>query len=403
MKVAIIGGGAAGFFAALSVAEHHPKASISILEKSPKLLSKVKVSGGGRCNVTNGTESIKDLWKAYPRGGRALKKLFPIFNTKHTYEWFESRGVPLMIQEDNCVFPVSQDSQSIIDCFLDQAKKSKIDIRTRCGVERIREVENFQIALSISKGEEEIFDKVIIATGGSPKRKGLEWLEELGHKIENPVPSLFTFNMPSESIRSLMGVVVEETITTIQGTALKSDGPLLITHWGMSGPSILKLSAFGARMLSEMNYEFNVQVNWVNEVNNEVVKQELQSVLKDHGKKLLTNYRPYGLPDRLWQYLLVKSELPADRIWSDIGKKGMNKLVTLLTNDVYEVKGKTTFKEEFVTCGGVSLESINMKTMESKVVKNLYFSGEVMDIDAITGGYNFQGAWTTGYVAGMLK
>lgn len=402
MKVAIVGGGAAGFFAAISVAEHHPKAKVVILEKTSKLLAKVKISGGGRCNVTNGTKSIKELWQAYPRGGRALKKLFSIFNTKHTYEWFESRGVPLVTQEDQCVFPLSQDSQSIIDCLLREAKKYNIDIRTKASVKALKQVDNFQIQLSYSETSE-IFDKVIVATGGSPKRSGLEWLEVLGHHLEDPVPSLFTFNMPSENITALMGIVVEKTLSSIQGTKLKSDGPLLITHWGMSGPSILKLSAFGARTLSEMAYDFKVQVNWVNESNNDRVRQVVNKIIDENKQKILANFRPFKLPDRLWQFLLSKSEIPSDKKWGELGKKGVNKLVMLLTNDIYQVNGKTTFKEEFVTCGGISLDSINMKTMESKVIRNLYFAGEVMDVDAITGGYNFQAAWTTGFIAGKLK
>ena len=402
MKVAIIGGGAAGFFAALSVAEHHPKAEVSILEKTSKLLAKVKISGGGRCNVTNGTRSIKDLCLAYPRGGKMLKKSFAIFNTKHCYEWFESRGVPLMTQEDNCVFPVSQDSQSIIDCFLDESKRLGITIKFKCAVQSISPIDNFRVLVK-TKTEDMEFDKVIIATGGSPSRRGVEWLEEMGHDVVDPVPSLFTFNMPSEKIKELMGVVVEKTLTSIQGTTLRSDGPLLITHWGMSGPSILKLSAFGARILADSNYQFKVQVNWVNEVNNEGVARALNEIVSENAQKIISNFRPYGLPDRLWQYLVIKSEIPKTKRWGDIGKKGINKLTTILTNDVYTVSGKTTFKEEFVTAGGVSLESINMKTMESKVLRNLYFAGEVMDIDAITGGYNFQSAWTTGFIAGKLQ
>ncbi len=403
MNVAIIGGGAAGFFGAISVKEHFPNAEVVIFEKSQKLLSKVKISGGGRCNVTNGCLSISELSRAYPRGGKKLKKVFSIFNTKHTMEWFESRGVPLVIQDDQCVFPVSQDSQSIIDCFMREVGKLNINIETGKGIKKITPFEN-QLVLEFIKEEHAplSFDKVIVATGGSPKRRGLEWLEELNHEIEEPVPSLFTFNMPDEDIRELMGIVVEKTLVSIQGTKLKSDGPLLITHWGMSGPAILKLSAFGARTLSEMNYQFKVQVNWVNEGNQNEVLTELNSIISENPKKILANVKPYGLPVRLWLKLLEKCGLPGTKKWEEIGKKGLNKLVTILTNDVYDVRGKTTFKEEFVTCGGVSLKSIDFKTMQSNVVKNLYFAGEVMDIDAITGGYNFQSAWTTAFIAGKL-
>lgn len=403
MNVAIIGGGAAGFFAAIRVKECHPEATVTLFEKSAKLLAKVKVSGGGRCNVTNGCSDVNELCKAYPRGGRKLKKAFYRFNTTDTMAWFESRGVPLVIQEDNCVFPVSQNSQSIIDCLLKATRKLGIRVETKAGIHAI-EPQHEQLRLHI-QGQESprIFDKVIVATGGSPKRKGLEWLEDLGHKIEDPVPSLFTFNMPQESIRDLMGIVVENTLTNIQGTKLKSDGPLLITHWGMSGPSILKLSAFGARILSDFNYEFKTQVNWVHEPNHDKVLQQLTEFAQTNSKRKLSNSRPFGLQQRLWLYFLEKIELSPERRWAELGKKSLNRLVTLLTNDVYQVKGKTTFKEEFVTCGGVSLASIDLKTMQSRVCPNLYFAGEVMDIDAITGGYNFQAAWTTAYIAGELN
>ncbi len=403
MKVAIIGGGAAGFFAAIQVKENFPTSSVTIFEKSKKVLAKVKISGGGRCNVTNGTTSIKELSSAYPRGGKQLKKAFQIFNTKHCMEWFEERGVPLTIQEDQCVFPVSQSSQSIIDCFQKEVKRLNIQVKTSTAVQKIESLHNNQLKLYFKDQNILTFDKVIVATGGSPKRTGLEWLEALGHQIINPVPSLFTFNMPNESITQLMGVVVEKTRTSIQGTKLQGDGPLLITHWGMSGPAILKLSAFGARILNDCNYEFNVQINWVNEVVFDKVVHELRSIVRSQSKKMLSNYRPYLLPDRLWKFLLNRSQLAPEKRWGELGKTGINKLASILCNDVYAVKGKTTFKEEFVTAGGVSLESINFKTMQSRVCKNLYFAGEVMDVDGITGGYNFQAAWTTAFIAGQLK
>lgn len=402
-RVAIIGGGAAGFFAAIAAKENYPNARVTIFEKSQKLLSKVRISGGGRCNVTNGCTSIAELCKAYPRGGKKLKKAFHVFNTRHTMEWFETRGVPLVTQEDNCVFPVSQSSQSIIDCFLKETRRLRISIETGKGVVSIQQKRGKLVL--VFKGKEDtalLFDKVIVATGGSPKRRGLEWLENLNHKIEDPVPSLFTFNMPSEDIRKLMGVVVKNTLVNIQGTKLKAGGPLLITHWGMSGPAILVLSAFGARVLNEAGYSFKVQVNWVNEPNNESVLQYIKTIKLEHPKKKVVNVRPYFLPERLYLKLLDKIDIPLDKVWGELSKQAINKLVNILTNDVYQVNGKTTFKEEFVTCGGVSLESIDLKTMQSKVCKNLYFAGEVTDIDAITGGYNFQSAWTTAFIAGKL-
>ncbi len=403
MKVAIIGGGAAGFFAAIAAKENHPDAEVVILEKSKKFLSKVKVSGGGRCNVTNACVSIPKLAEAYPRGGKKLKKAFRTFYTQDTIDWFEQRNVPLVTQEDNCIFPKSQDSQTVIDCFLKETKRLGVEIKLDQGVKSIQSIDD-QLELQFIKpvNPTQRFDKVIVATGGSPKRSGLEWLENLGHKIEDPVPSLFTFNMPEETVTKLMGIVVEKTLVSIQGTKLKANGPLLITHWGMSGPAILILSAFGARILYERDYTFDVQVNWVNVQNNELVLEELKEITQKHGNKILANYRPYLLPERLWLYLLEKCDLPTKKRWNELGKKGLNKLVNILTNDVYAVKGKTTFKEEFVTCGGISLESIDFKTMQSKVCKNLYFAGEVMDIDGITGGYNFQSAWTTGFIAGKL-
>ena len=404
MNIAIIGGGAAGFFSAIAAKENYPDARVVIFEKSQKLLAKVKVSGGGRCNVTNGCTSISELRKAYPRGGKELKKAFQIFNSSHAMEWFESRGVPLMIQEDNRVFPQSQNSQSIIDCFLKEINRLNIEIELGISIKSIRQAdEQLKLIFLGEKFQPKIFDKVIIATGGSPKRKGLEWLEALNHKIEDPVPSLFTFNMPVEPITHLMGVVVENALVKIQGTKLKSGGPLLVTHWGMSGPAILKLSAFGARILANMGYNFKIQINWVNEINNEMVLAQLKNIVQEHAKKVVANIKPYHLPERLWQYLLEKSSLPLDKKWGEIGKKSLNKLVSVLTNDVYAVSGKTTFREEFVTCGGVSLQSIDLITMQSKACKNLYFAGEILDIDAITGGYNFQAAWTTGFIAGKLK
>jgi predicted Rossmann fold flavoprotein len=400
MQIAIIGGGAAGFFAAIHAKENHPQSTVTIFEKSKKVLAKVKISGGGRCNVTNGCTDIKELSEAYPRGNRKLRKAFGTFNTKHTMEWFESRGVALVTQDDNCVFPVSQDSQSIIDCFLNEIKRLEINLEMSKGVKRIESLGE-QIELAFSE-QTLVFDKVIVTTGGSPKRSGLDWLEKLGHQIEEPVPSLFTFNMPNESIRELMGIVIENPSVTIQGTKLKSDGPLLITHWGMSGPAILKLSAFGARILGEMNYEFKTQVNWINVQNTDLVLSGLKAIAADHPNKILSNFRPYMLRERLWHYLIERCGLSKQSTWGQTGKKALNKIVNILTNDIYEVSGKTTFKEEFVTCGGVSLESIDFKTMQSKTCPNLYFAGEVMDIDGITGGYNFQAAWTTAFVAGKL-
>lgn len=402
MKVAIIGGGAAGFFAAIHVKENYPNAQVSILEKSTKVLSKVKISGGGRCNVTNGCQSISQLVKAYPRGAKLLKKAFQQFDNHDTMQWFEQRKVPLTTQEDLCVFPVSQDSQSIIDVFLKECRRLHIAIKTQHPVQQIKAIDS-GFELRFGKGiPPQNFDKLIVATGGAPKRSMLQWLEDLGHNIEEPVPSLFTFNMPSEPIKELMGIVIEDAQVKIQGTKLKAQGPLLITHWGMSGPAILVLSAFGARVLHNMNYQGTALVNWVNGMNFEQVAECLQQISSKHPKKKITNNRPFNLPDRLWKFFLNKCDISFDKPWGELGKKGINKLTTILCNDSFNVQGKTTFKEEFVTCGGVSLQSIHTHTMESKAHPGLFFAGEVLDIDGITGGFNFQAAWTTAYIAAQL-
>jgi predicted Rossmann fold flavoprotein len=404
MKVAVIGGGAAGFFAAITAKETYPEAQVVVFEKSGKLLSKVKVSGGGRCNVTNGCSSISKLCRAYPRGGKCLKKNFMVFNTKHAMEWFESRGVPLVIQADGCVFPVSQDSQSIIDCFLGETKKLKIEIKKNHEIIALNEDE-YSLVLHFSDKNIAPFqsDKVIVTTGGCPQKEGLLWLGRLDHEIESPVPSLFSFNMPVENITALKGIVVENALVSIQKTKFKAEGALLITHWGMSGPAILKLSSYGARELHALNYTFNIQVNWINQSNNETVIDALKQLVMQHGNKKISNYRAFALPERLWLFLLAKCNLPLSKKWNEMGKKNINKLCMQLTNDIYKVEGKSTFKEEFVTCGGVSLKSIDLNTMQSKMLKNLYFAGEVLDIDAITGGDNLQAAWTTGYIAGKLN
>jgi len=403
MKVAIIGGGAAGFFAAIHVKINYPLSEVVILEKSKKILSKVKVSGGGRCNVTNACTDIKLLAENYPRGSKQLRKLFGFFSTADTMKWFEDRGVQLVIQEDDCVFPASQNSQTIIDCFLNETRKLGVQIRMDAGVKSIYKNDSGGlITVLFDSGDLQNFDKVIVTTGGQPKREKYNWLEDPGHEIVEPIPSLFTFNMPDESIRELMGVVVEDAAVTIRSTKLKANGPLLITHWGMSGPAILKLSAFGARILSEMNYDFYVHVNWLNIQNETEIKNNLDELLNNNGYKHISNVRFQQIPQRLWDYLLTKIEIPKDKPANQLNQKERNKLINILSNDAYKVKGKTTFKEEFVTCGGVDLNDISFKSMQSKKVKGLYFAGEVIDVDGVTGGYNFQAAWTTAFIAAKL-
>ncbi len=401
MKVAVIGGGAAGFFSAIHVKVNYPNSNVTLFDKSKKLLAKVKISGGGRCNVTNGCNSISELSKAYPRGGKKLKKAFNLFSTKDTIKWFENRNTPLYTQQDNRVFPKSDSSKSIVNCLLNETKRLGIDIKIQNGVIAISPRFN-NLEIAFYNGNKESFTHVIVATGGSPKINGLNWLAELGHSIIPPVPSLFTFNIPKNNISSLMGVSVKNAIVKIQSTKLNSSGPILITHWGMSGPAVLKLSSIGARILNQFNYNFKIQINWTNLSNNQLILDQLQSTISKHPQKKVSSTKLFNLPASLWVHLLSKSNIMVNTKWSELSKKSTNKLLDTLANDIYQVKGKTTFKEEFVTCGGVSLDSINFNTMESKYIKNLFFAGEVLDIDAITGGYNFQAAWTTGFIAGKL-
>jgi predicted Rossmann fold flavoprotein len=398
MKIAVIGGGAAGFFAAISCRNNFPNAHVAILEKSSKVLSKVKISGGGRCNVTNACFDNKKLSQHYPRGENQLRKAFEQFNAADTMEWFESRGVKMKVYPDNCVFPLVNDSQAIIDCFLNESKRLKIEIRFNQRIQKISKSEN-KFLLETDESELE-FDRVIVTIGGQPKISGFNWMEELGHQIIDPVPSLFTFNMPKNPICELMGNVVENATVKVEGTKLIGQGPLLITHWGMSGPAILMLSAWGARILNEKNYEFAILVNWLNEMKEDVLRSQIQLVMLEHGGKMVSNLNPFPITNRLWVFLLQKSDILLEMRWKDLGKKNINKLVNTLLNDRFEVSGKTTFKEEFVTAGGISLNDINFKTMESRIVKGLFFAGEVLDIDGITGGFNFQAAWTTGFIAG---
>lgn len=404
MKVAVIGGGAAGFFSAIHSKINHPHAEVFILEKTSKLLAKVRISGGGRCNVTTSIQDNKELSTCYPRGKNYLKKALYEFNSKDTWEWFESRGVKLKIEKDGRVFPTSNSSQSIIDCLMTEVKKLGIQIKLGAHVNRLKSQDS-KIAIGFKGGDKvSIYDKVIVSTGGSPKIEGFKWLKELGHVIEPPVPSLFTLNMPEEPITKLMGISVDHAVASIQGTKLRTEGPLLITHWGMSGPAILRLSAEGARILSDMGYTCTLAINWINKKNVEEIFTVVQDLFKDNSQKPIENCKAFGIPSRLWHHLLAQAKINMGRKCGELGNKSIHKLIGVLINDTYSVKGKTTFKEEFVTCGGISLKkSVNIKTMESKVVPNLYFAGEILNIDGITGGFNFQAAWTTGFIAGRLS
>jgi predicted Rossmann fold flavoprotein len=397
-KIAIIGGGAAGFFAAIAAKQHWPEARVCILEKSNKFLSKVKISGGGRCNVTHDSPDINELSKAYPRGSTQLRKAFHQFSATDTVQWFESRDIPLKIYPDGCIFPLANDSQVIIDCFLNTCRQLGVKLQTQQHISNI--VINRE-NVSIQNNEEiQTYDQVIICAGGHPKRSSLNWLESIGLEMIEPLPSLFTFNMPKNPICELMGTVVPNATVKIEGTKLSGQGPLLITHWGMSGPAVLLLSAWGARLLAEKNYHFHVLVNWLDQKKEEALRQDLQHTIAAHSAKKLSNWNPTPLTNRLWNHILERAEISPDLRWAEIGKKALNKLVNTLLNDRFEVQGKTTFKEEFVTAGGVALSEIDFQTMKSKKFPRLSFAGEVLDIDGITGGFNFQAAWTTGFIAG---
>lgn len=400
MKIVVIGGGAAGFFAAIQAASANKNAEVVLLEKTSKLLQKVRVSGGGRCNVTNACSDMKQLSASYPRGEKQLKSAFSRFTTTDTVNWFQDRKVKLKTEADGRMFPISDDSQTVIDCLEKEAKKLKIDIRLESEVKKIipSYIGGFELALA--NGDRISCNKLIVASGGSPKSENMQWLKELGHEIIEPVPSLFTFNIPNEALNELTGISVNPTKVKIADTKFEFNGPVLITHWGLSGPAVLKLSSFAARYLAEKEYNFSVQLNWLNDKKDEACRNELMNVKAANPHKQVNNHFPFKLPARLLSHLFAKSGIDETSRWADVSKIDIQQLVQNLIYDTYEVKGKTTFKEEFVTCGGISLNDIEFKNMQSKRCKNLFFAGEILDIDGITGGFNFQAAWTTGFIAG---
>lgn len=384
MKTAIIGGGAAGFFLAINLKEMQPAMEVTIFEKSKRVLAKVEISGGGRCNCTNSFAEVRDLQEVYPRGHRLMKRLMKGFSHEDAYAWFERHGVRLTTQDDQCVFPLSQDSHTIINCFLAEARRQGIEIRTETKIDTLEQLSDY--------------DFIAVTTGGSPKGEGLQWLSDRGHEIEAPVPSLFTFQMADEALHALMGTVVEDVVTMIPGTKLRAEGPLLITHWGMSGPAILKLSSYGARLLAEQRYQAPLAVNWTKRRDTEVLAMLDEMMIRNPQKQLKT-VAPCGLPSRLWAYLVEKclGERSNGR-WGSLNRKELNRLANLLSGgDNYQISGRAAFKDEFVTCGGIALSAIHPATLESRHVPRLFFAGEVLDIDGITGGFNFQAAWTTAY------
>ena len=371
---------------------------VTIIEKTNKLLSKVKVSGGGRCNVTHACFDIAEMSKRYPRGQHFVKKAFHQFFTTDTIQWFEERGVKLKTEEDGRMFPVTDSSQTIIDCLLKEANKFGVEIIMNREVKKIgTNLSTFN--LQLSTGESISSDFICVASGGYPKSSMFDWLKELGHTIEDPVPSLFTFNLPNHPITKLMGISVEMAKVKIQNSKLEEEGPLLITHWGLSGPAILRLSAWGARELKIKNYELRIIINWLSGYNEESIRKNFQELRNTNASQKVINKNPFGLPSRLWEFLAEQSGIRNEWRWADLPSTEQNRFIKNLCSYECDVKGKTTFKEEFVTAGGLKLNEVDANTMMSKKIPNLFFAGEVLDVDGITGGFNFQHAWTSGFVA----
>lgn len=400
-KLVVIGGGAAGFFCAINAARILPGLQVLLLEKSGKLLSKVKVSGGGRCNVTHQCFQISELIKKYPRGASFLKKSFHSFQPKDTIEWFESRGVRLKAEADGRLFPVTDDSETIMQCLLQEAARYQVQIQLRTEVVAIqaRHSSTGRFELTVSDGRKIEADAVCVTTGGFPKLEQWSWLQQTGHSIETPLPSLFTFNIPNSPLQSLMGISLEQAEVRIKGIKASETGPLLITHWGLSGPAVLRLSAWHARELAAQQYRFDVFINWLPGENETGLQPAFARYRKELAAQKMKNRNPFQLPQRLWERLLELAGLDPEIRWADLPSKKQQTLIRLLCSMELTVQGKTTFKEEFVTAGGIRLSEIDPLTMQSRLVPGLYFAGEVMDVDGITGGFNFQHAWTSGYLA----
>lgn len=393
LDVIIIGGGAAGFFAAINIAEKNPNLKIAILERGKTGLQKVKISGGGRCNVTHAEFVPSELINNYPRGKKELRGPFHTFMTGDTISWFQERGIELKIEDDGRMFPVSNASQTIIDCFLNEAKKHNVEVLYNHAVKTITANE-YDFKIETNQGGFNA-KKLVIATGSNPKIWNL--LSDLGHSIVPPVPSLFTFDIKDQRIKDIPGVVAKHVEVKVLGTNLETNGPLLITHVGMSAPAILKLSAFGAVQLAKLNYNFDISINFICK-DFETSLEDLKNLKLDLAKKTVANYTQFDLPKRLWRKLVLASKINEDECWAELNKAQLEALAQQLTNAIFKVTGKSTFKEEFVTAGGVDLKEINFKTFESKRIPNLYFAGEVINVDAVTGGFNFQNAWTSAYI-----
>ncbi|GAB3337673.1 NAD(P)/FAD-dependent oxidoreductase [Larkinella ripae] len=402
LQIIVIGGGAAGFFGAITAAEQFPDAAVTILEKSKSVLSKVRISGGGRCNVTHSCFDNRQLVKNYPRGSTFLRPLLKQFDATSTVRWFENRGVRLKTEADGRMFPVTDSSETIITCLLQEARRLGIQIRTSCGVRSLA-FQNGQWQLELLTDERLTADRVLVAAGGYPQAPSYDWipgLAEPAKALVPPVPSLFTFNTPGNPLLALAGVAVPDAIVRIGGTKQEQRGPVLITHWGFSGPAVLRLSAWAARDLAEIDYRHEIRINWLAALNENQIREQFQLFRQQHPKKQVVTQSLFGLPTRLWAALATEAGVSSTERWAELPAKAQNRLINLLGNSTYAVAGKSTFKEEFVTCGGITTDAIDPETLESRTHSGLFFAGEILDVDGITGGFNFQNAWTTGFVAG---
>ncbi len=399
-RIIIVGGGAAGFFAAIACAEARPGIQVTLLEKGASFLAKVRISGGGRCNVTHSCFDARELSSRYPRGARALISLFQRFQPKDTIEWFAARGVVLKVEPDGRMFPTSDNSQTIIDCLMRAAREAGVTLRTNCGVEAVRRREGGGFDMALSNGETIECDRLLLATGGCRAVVAGQMAASLGHTVEPPVPSLFTFHIETPWLRELPGVSVGMIEANVPDTGLRERGPLLVTHWGLSGPVVLRLSAWGARELAVRDYKFPLQIHWLPHLTAEAITSELQRQKREQPARTIVKSPLSPLPSRLWEQLVLAAGINPVTRWAELSSAAQHRLVLQLTRSEFPVTGKSLNKDEFVTCGGVRLGEVNFKTMESRVCPGLHFAGELLDIDGITGGFNFQACWTTGWIAG---
>jgi predicted Rossmann fold flavoprotein len=402
LRIVVIGGGAGGFFGAIASAEIHPQAEVTLLEASRQPLAKVLISGGGRCNVTHACFEVDGLVQNYPRGSKALQGAFTRFQPQDTVAWFAAHGVKLKTEADGRMFPITDSSETIVECLIKAAATAGVKLRIGTPVVSVKRPLNTQFEINLKSGETQIGDRLLLATGSS--LAGYKIAQDLGHHIQPPVPSLFTFNMDDPKLRALAGVSVNPVnlrLSVGPKSQLEQTGPLLMTHWGLSGPAVLKLSAWGARVLNESRYQATLFINWLPDLQPEQVRQKILTIKSEWGKRPIALHRGVDLPHRLWQYIIARINITTEDRWAEISNKTLNQLVQELTQGEYAISGKGAFKEEFVTCGGVNLKEVNFKTMESKLVPGLYFAGEILDIDGVTGGFNFQSAWTTAYLAGQ--